>query len=241
MRHGFIKTAAGTPKIQVADCVYNAGEILKLIRQMETEAQRSCISGTCITGYTCQDLFWQTLLLDSAKEQLVWLAGETSQVDALIIVGLPWEYNGKLYNVAAVLNRGKILGLVPKTNLPNYAEYYEARHFTPADPETHMVTIGEENVPFGTKLLFSCPQMPGMKVAVEICEDLWVPNPPSVGHALAGANVIVNLSAGDEITGKDTYRRELVKGQSARLICGYIYATAGEGESSTDWYLADTI
>ena len=235
MRHGFIKTAAGTPKIQVADCVYNAGEILKLIRQMETEgAKIMAFPELCITGYTCQDLFWQTLLLDSAKEQLVWLAGETSQVDALIIVGLPWEYNGKLYNVAAVLNRGKILGLVPKTNLPNYAEYYEARHFTPADPETHMVTIGEENVPFGTKLLFSCPQMPGMKVAVEICEDLWVPNPPSVGHALAGANVIVNLSAGDEITGKDTYRRELVKGQSARLICGYIYATAGEGESSTD-------
>ena len=216
MRHGFIKTAAGTPKIQVADCVYNAGEILKLIRQMETEgAKIMAFPELCITGYTCQDLFWQTLLLDSAKEQLVWLAGETSQVDALIIVGLPWEYNGKLYNVAAVLNRGKILGLVPKTNLPNYAEYYEARHFTPADPETHMVTIGEENVPFGTKLLFSCPQMPGMKVAVEICEDLWVPNPPSVGHALAGANVIVNLSA-------------------ARLICGYIYATAGEGESSTD-------
>lgn len=235
MRHGFIKTAAGTPKIQVADCVYNAGEILKLIRQMETEgAKIMAFPELCITGYTCQDLFWQTLLLDSAKEQLVWLAGETSQVDALIIVGLPWEYNGKLYNVAAVLNRGKILGLVPKTNLPNYAEYYEARHFTPADPETHMVTIGEENVPFGTKLLFSCPQMPGMKVAVEICEDLWVPNPPSVGHALAGANVIVNLSAGDEITGKDTYRRELVKGESARLICGYIYATAGEGESSTD-------
>ena len=239
MRHGFIKTAAGTPKIQVADCVYNAGEILKLIRQMETEgAKIMAFPELCITGYTCQDLFWQTLLLDSAKEQLVWLAGETSQVNALIIVGLPWEYNGKLYNVAAVLNRGKILGLVPKTNLPNYAEYYEARHFTPADPETHMVTIGEENVPFGTKLLFSCPQMPGMKVAVEICEDLWVPNPPSVGHALAGANVIVNLSASDEITGKDSYRRNLVGGQSARLVCGYIYADAGEGESSTDLVFA---
>lgn len=106
MRHGFIKTAAGTPKIQVADCVYNAGEILKLIRQMETEgAKIMAFPELCITGYTCQDLFWQTLLLDSAKEQLIWLAGETSQVDALIIVGLPWEYNGKLYNVAAVLNR----------------------------------------------------------------------------------------------------------------------------------------
>ena len=136
--------------------------------------------------------------------------------------------------MAAVLNRGTILGLVPKTNLPNYAEYYEARHFTPADQDSHMVKIDGVEVPFGTKLLFSCPQMTGMKVAVEICEDLWVPNPPSVAHALAGANVIINLSAGDEITGKDTYRRELVKGQSARLICGYIYATAGEGESSTD-------
>lgn len=235
MRHGFIKTAAGTPKIQVADCVYNAGEILKLIRQMETEgAKIMAFPELCITGYTCQDLFWQTLLLDSAREQLIWLAKETSQVDALIIVGLPWEYNGKLYNVAAVLNRGTILGLVPKTNLPNYAEYYEARHFTPADQDFHMVKIDGVEVPFGTKLLFSCPQMTGMKVAVEICEDLWVPNPPSVAHALAGANVIINLSAGDEITGKDTYRRELVKGQSARLICGYIYATAGEGESSTD-------
>ena len=235
MRHGFIKTAAGTPKIQVADCVYNAGEILKLIRQMETEgAKIMAFPELCITGYTCQDLFWQTLLLDSAREQLIWLAKETSQVDALIIVGLPWEYNGKLYNVAAVLNRGTILGLVPKTNLPNYAEYYEARHFTPADQDSHMVKIDGVEVPFGTKLLFSCPQMTGMKVAVEICEDLWVPNPPSVAHALAGANVIINLSAGDEITGKDTYRRELVKGQSARLICGYIYATAGEGESTTD-------
>lgn len=235
MRHGFIKTAAGTPKIQVADCVYNAGEILKIIRQMETEGAKLMVfPELCITGYTCQDLFWQGLLLESAKEQLLWLAKETSQVDALIAVGLPWESNGKLYNVAAVLNRGKILGLVPKTNLPNYAEYYEARHFTPADPESHMEDIGGEKVPFGTKLLFSCPQMPGMKVAVEICEDLWVPNPPSVRHALAGANVILNLSAGDEITGKDTYRRDLVKGQSARLICGYIYATAGEGESSTD-------
>ena len=136
--------------------------------------------------------------------------------------------------MAAVLNRGTILGLVPKTNLPNYAEYYEARHFTPADQDSHMVKIDGVEVPFGTKLLFSCPQMTGMKVAVEICEDLWVPNPPSVAHALAGANVIINLSAGDEITGKDSYRRELVKGQSARLICGYIYATAGEGESSTD-------
>ena len=163
MRDGFIKVAAVTPDIRVADCEYNAEQICKKMKEAAALGSKIIVfPELCITGYTCQDLFWQTLLLDSAREQLIWLAKETSQVDALIIVGLPWEYNGKLYNVAAVLNRGTILGLVPKTNLPNYAEYYEARHFTPADPETHMVTIGEENVPFGTKLLFSCPHMTGM-------------------------------------------------------------------------------
>ena len=155
MRHGFIKTAAGTPKIQVADCVYNAGEILKLIRQMETEgAKIMAFPELCITGYTCQDLFWQTLLLDSAREQLIWLAKETSQVDALIIVGLPWEYNGKLYNVAAVLNRGEIIGLVPKTYLPNYGEFYEQRHFASGLGCLEYVDIEGKRVPFGTDYSF---------------------------------------------------------------------------------------
>lgn len=235
MKHGFIKVAAGTPKIQVADCIHNTEEILKLVHSMEKEGAKIMVfPELCITGYTCQDLFWQSLLLESAKQQLLWLAKQTSQVDSLIVVGLPWEYKGKLYNTAAVLQGGKILGLVPKTNLPNYAEYYEARYFAAAEEENGQVEIEGAQVPFGKKLLFTCPQMPGMKVAVEICEDLWVPNPPSVSHALAGANVILNLSAGDEVTGKDTYRKALVNGQSARLICGYIYATAGEGESSTD-------
>lgn len=235
MRNGFIKTAAGTPKIQVADCVHNTEEILRLVKEMEAAGAK--IMGfpeLCVTGYTCQDLFLQNVLLDSAKERLLWLADQTKDVDALIVVGLPFEMDGKLYNVAAVLNRGKILGMVPKSNLPNYAEYSEARQFTAADDKMHMAKLGDQEVLFGTKLLFTTPQMPGMQVAVEICEDLWVPCPPSVGHALAGANVIVNLSAGDEVVGKEGYRRNLVKGQSARLVCAYLYATAGEGESTTD-------
>lgn len=235
MKHGFIKAAAGTPRIQVADCTHNGEEILRLVEEMERQGAGIMVfPELCITGYTCGDLFWQDLLLESAREQLLRIAGETAGVDALIFVGLPLEVEGKLYNVAAALNRGNILGLIPKVNLPNYGEYYEARQFTPADEKMRTVEIGGQTVPFGTRILFSCVQMPKLTVAAEICEDLWVADPPSVSHALAGANLIVNLSAGDEITGKDTYRRNLVTGQSARLVCGYVYATAGEGESSSD-------
>ena len=235
MKNGFVKMAAGTPKIQVADCIHNTEEILRLIGEMDAEGAKIMVfPELCITGYTCSDLFWQNVLLESAKNRLLWLAEQTKDVDALIFVGLPMEVECKLYNVAAVLNHGKVIGLVPKTNLPNYAEYYEARQFTAADDKSRVVMLAGEEVPFGTKILFSCPQIPWMEVAAEICEDLWVPCPPSISHALAGANVIVNLSAGDEITGKDVYRKELVNGQSARLVCAYLYATAGEGESSTD-------
>ncbi|MCI6997799.1 MAG: NAD(+) synthase [Eubacterium sp.] len=235
MKNGFVKMAAGTPKIQVADCIHNTEEILRLIGEMDAEGAKIMVfPELCITGYTCNDLFWQNVLLESAKNRLLWLTEQTKDVDALIFVGLPMEVECKLYNVAAVLNHGKVIGLVPKTNLPNYAEYYEARQFTAADDKSRVVVLAGEEVPFGTRLLFSCPQIPWMEVAAEICEDLWVPCPPSISHALAGANVIVNLSAGDEITGKDVYRKELVNGQSARLVCAYLYATAGEGESSTD-------
>lgn len=235
MKNGFVKMAAGTPKIQVADCIHNTEEILRLIGEMDAEGAKIMVfPELCITGYTCNDLFWQNVLLESAKNRLLWLTEQTKDVDALIFVGLPMEVECKLYNVAAVLNHGKVIGLVPKTNLPNYAEYYEARQFTAADDKSRVVVLAGEEVPFGTKILFSCPQIPWMEVAAEICEDLWVPCPPSISHALAGANVIVNLSAGDEITGKDVYRKELVNGQSARLVCAYLYATAGEGESSTD-------
>ena len=235
MKHGFIKVAAMTPEIRVADCPYNTEAICGLMDEARNEhAKIMVFPELCITGYTCQDLFWQELLLAQAKEGLKRIREKSRETDALVFVGLPWEKEGKLYNVAAVLNRGELLGLVPKTCLPNYAEFYEARHFTPGNAEAEDIYWEGEWIPFGTKQLFSCPELEGLMVAVEICEDLWTPNPPSVAHALAGANVIVNLSASDEATGKNKYREALVANQSARLVCGYIYASAGEGESTQD-------
>ena len=291
MNQGFIKVAAGTPDVQVADCEFNAAEIIKMVREMEAEGAKVMVfPELCITAYTCGDLFWQENLLEEAKVQLVRIAEETADVDAIIFVGLPLEYKGKLYNVAAGLNHGEILGFVPKTYLPNYNEFYEARYFTSGEDVDGTVTIrrseyglhhdeemtdedvefgleaelealeeedsfeeleeideepdyidedeteefDEVDVPISSNILFICQEMPKLKIAAEICEDLWVPNPPSVGHAYHGANLIVNLSASDEVVGKDSYRKSLVSAQSARLLCGYIYATAGEGESTQD-------
>ena len=235
MRDGFLKAAVGTPKTAVADCRKNADEILRLIGEMEQrKAKLMVFPELCITGYTCGDLFWQKALLEAAREELLRIAAKTKQTDALIFVGLPVAYGGKLYNIAAALNHGAVLGLIPKTHLPNYGEFYEARQFAPAPEETGEVILDGKKVPFGTRLLFTCPEMEELTVAAEICEDLWVPEPPSIHHALAGATVLVNLSASDEVTGKDRYRRNLVAGQSARLVCAYLYATAGEGESTTD-------
>ena len=235
MNQGFIKVAAGTPQVTVADCKANTRAILEVIREMETQhAKLMVLPELCITGYTCQDLFLQRRLLDSAWESLLTIAEETADVDALIFVGLPMRMNGKLYNVAAALNHGNILGFVPKTHIPNYNEFYEQRHFASGADVWTDVTVGEESVPFASNLIFSCEGLPELTVGAEICEDLWVPLPPSVNLAQGGAHIIVNLSASDEMVGKDSYRRDLVKGQSARLVCGYIYATAGEGESSQD-------
>ena len=235
MKQGFVKVAAATPQIAVADCKKNVEVILESIREMEEKgAKVMVLPELCITGYTCADLFWQGRLLEEAKESLQKIAKETADVDALIFVGLPLEVYGKLYNVAAVLNRGELLGIVPKKYLPNYNEFYEARHFTPGEETAEEITLFGRQVPFGMNLLFSCEDMPHLTVAAEICEDLWAPEPPSVRHALAGATVIVNLSASDEMVGKDSYRRNLVATQSARLVCGYLYSTAGEGESSQD-------
>lgn len=235
MKQGFVKVAAATPKIAVADCKKNVEVILESIREMEEKgAKVMVLPELCITGYTCADLFWQGRLLEEAKESLQKIANETADVDALIFVGLPLEVYGKLYNVAAVLNHGELLGIVPKKYLPNYNEFYEERHFTPGEETAEEITLFGRTVPFGMNLLFSCEDMPHLTVAAEICEDLWAPEPPSVRHALAGATVIVNLSASDEMVGKDSYRRNLVATQSARLVCGYLYSTAGEGESSQD-------
>ncbi|MGI6000132.1 MAG: NAD(+) synthase [Candidatus Merdisoma sp.] len=240
MRHGFIKTAAVTPKVQVADPEANAQEIIRLAAEAAGNGAKLIVfPELCITGYTCGDLFLQELLLKRAKEELFRIIRETAQLDALIFAGLPWEKDGKLYNVAAAFQGGRLLGLVPKTCLPNYGEFYELRHFARGNKEADDVWVdlgdGEgDYIPFGTKLLFTCESLPGLAVAAEICEDVWVPDPPSIRHALAGATVIVNCSASDETTGKDGYREALISGQSARLVCGYIYANAGEGESSQD-------
>lgn len=238
MKDGFIKVSAGTPQVQVANCEYNAGEIIHMVREMEAHGAKIMVfPELCITAYTCGDLFWQETLLEEAKTQLIRIARETAEVDALIFAGLPLEYNGKLYNVAAGISRGKILGFVPKIYIPNYNEFYEARYFTSGKDVDGSVLLSEEDgyeVPITSSLLFTCADFPKLRIAAEICEDLWVPAPPSVNHAYHGANVMVNLSASDEVVGKDSYRKSLVSGQSARLLCGYIYATAGEGESTQD-------
>ncbi len=235
MRQGFVKVAALSPKIRVADPKYNGQLIIKEMREAAKEAAVVVFPELCITGYTCGDLFFQEQLLIEANEQLLLIAGQTADLNAIVFVGLPFAYRGKLYNVAAALCRGSVLGLVPKIYLPNYAEFYEARHFTGGMETPVQAELAPGVwVSMGTKQLFVCASVPGLCIAAELCEDVWAPAPPSIGHALAGANLIVNLSASDEITGKDAYRRDLIIGQSARLVCGYVYASASDGESTQD-------
>ena len=236
MRQGFVKAAAVTPKIKVADTKYNAELILDMMKESARQGAKIVVfPELCLTGYTCQDLFLQERLLQGAKDALMKLVKESASLDAIFFVGLPFEILGKLYNVAAVFSHGEVLGLVPKSYLPNYNEFYEARHFVSgAELATEVVLPDGSCVPADRDLLFVCEQMPKLRIGVELCEDLWTPNPPSISHALAGASVLVNLSASNELTGKDSYRRELVSGQSARLLAGYIYASAGEGESTQD-------
>ena len=295
MKDGFIKVSAATPDVRVVDCEYNADEIIRMVYEMEEQGAKVMVfPELCITSYSCGDLFWQETLLNEAKVQLMRIAKETEAVDGLIFVGLPLEYNGKLYNVAAGLNHGEILGLVPKIHIPNYNEFYEGRYFTSGkdvdgtvtfvreleeddeievefyeeDPDQILDEFEDEDgvefedehelefedeefeleedldfdddepleydVPISPYLMFSCEELPEIKVCAEICEDLWVANPPSISHAYQGANLIVNLSASDELAGKNIYRKNLVALQSAKLMCGYVYASAGEGESTQD-------
>ncbi len=235
MRDGFVTVATATPRVAVADCEANASQIVACIRTMEAaHAKVMVLPELCLTAYTCSDLFWQAKLLDEAEQALCRIAAETASVDALIFVGLPLRHAGKLLNAAAALSRGKVLGFVPKVNLPAYNEFYETRHFASGAGNMGCKAFNGEEVPVGADLLFTCENVPDLCVAAELCEDLWVPNPPSTRHALAGATVLCNLSASDEMVGKNSYRRSLVSSQSARLVCAYLYATAGEGESTTD-------
>ena len=235
MRHGFIKVAAATPDIRVADVDYNKGQIIKQMDEAaEAGAKIIVFPELCITGYTCSDLFLQDILLNSAKKALVEIAEHTKNLDALVFVGVPIAVGGELYNIAAALNHGNILGFTTKSFLPNYGEFYEMRQFRPGPKKAEKILFGGKEIPFGPQLLFVENQMANLIVSAEICEDVWSPVPPSIEAAREGATVIVNCSASDETIGKASYREALISGQSARLISGYIYANAGEGESTTD-------
>lgn len=235
MKYGFLKVAAATPVVKVADCTFNADQIIHLIQECNREEVKLIVfPELSITGYTCGDLFLHAALLEGAKKELARIVRSTSGLDAVVVVGLPLMKHNQLYNVAAVIQNSHILGFVPKSYIPNYSEFYEGRYFHVGNKTPETILFEGREVPFGTNLLFQCSQFPLFTVAVEICEDMWVPIPPSSYHAMAGAMIIANPSASDETTGKEVYRRDLVKNQSARLITNYIYADAGYGESTTD-------
>ena len=235
MKHGFVKVAAATPELRVADVLFNCKKIAETIAKADKEGvQLLVFPELSLCGYTCGDLFGQKVLLDGCMQALREVAGETKGRKLLVFVGVPVRLGGVLYNCAAAVCDGKVLAFVPKTHLPNYAEFYEKRNFQPYTGENAQVEFFGEKIPFGNKIIFADENEKDFTVAAELCEDLWVPNPPSAAHAHAGANIIVNLSASDETAGKAEYRRLLVRAQSAKTVSGYVYADAGDGESTTD-------
>ena len=234
MKDGFLRVACATNNVKVADCDYNSNEIIKLIFEAHEKGTSLIVfPELSITAYTCMDLFFQKSLLDSAEKSLLKIAKETSKLDIISIVGLPLKNNNCLYNCACVIQKGKILGFVPKMNIPNYSEFQELRFF---DKGCNYKTIDfyGQSVPLGSNIVFSCKNFKEFKFSIEICEDLWVSNPPSNDLCQAGANIIANLSASNELISKAKYRKDLVKMQSAKLTSCYLYADAGPGESSTD-------
>jgi NAD+ synthase (glutamine-hydrolysing) len=235
MHYGFIKAAAASPMLKVADCKYNCDNIIKTMDYAYKRGVNILVFPELnITGYTCDDLFAQKLLLDQARISLLELADKSSGIDMLSIVGFPLEVDGFLYNAAAVLCNGEILGIVPKTYIPNYNEFYEARRFSEAPKNTIYLDLEGKQIPFGTKLIFQNLQMEEFTLAVEICEDLFVPVSPSSEHAMNGAMIIANLSASNEILGKSEYRKTLVKAQSGKCFSAYIYSNSSYSESTTD-------
>jgi NAD+ synthase (glutamine-hydrolysing) len=238
LHYGFVRVAAGVPRVRVADCAHNAERVLGLMKRAEAEGVAVLVlPELSLTGYTCGDLFHQTALQHAAVQALGDLVRKSLQVYAgLTIVGVPLTADGMLYNCAAVFQQGRILGVVPKSFLPNYKEFYEARWFAPgAQARNQTLSLLGQDVLFGTDLLFDGSQsLPGLVVGVEICEDLWVPVPPSAGQALAGASLLINLSASNEVIGKAGYRRQLVVNQSGRCLAAYLYVSCGVHESTTD-------
>ncbi|MCC8074506.1 MAG: NAD(+) synthase [Clostridiales bacterium] len=235
MRDGFIKVAAATPSIRVADCAHNAAQTIALMREAAAQGvQVLAFPELGLTGYTCADLFLQPTLLKGAEQALAQVVEASRGLEMFVAVSLPLRRNNKLYSCAAAICNGELLGVVPKTHIPNYTEFYEARWFTSGRDYSGVVSLCGQEVQMGTGMVFRCEELPELCIGIELCEDLWVPTPPSNDLAAAGATIILNLSASDEIVCKDAYRRNLVTGQSGRLVCGYVYAGAGEGESSTD-------
>ena len=235
MRDGFIKVAAASPSLKVGNPSFNKERIIDLMNEADRKGVKVLVfPELSITGYTAGDLFFQSALLESATEALLEIAEASAALDVLSFVGYPLRYNGTLYNTAAAVKGGRILAFVAKRNLPNYSEFYEERWFTPSPKENLVLESEDGDILFGSRIIFSASFPSSLKIAAEICEDLWVPDPPSTHHAAAGATVLVNLSASDEIIGKSEYRRALVSGQAARTVSAYIYADASEGESTTD-------
>src|SRR5262245_9020893 len=237
LQHGFLRVATATPALRVADCPFNASAVVALLRRAESEAVRLVVfPELCLTGYTCADLFQHPTLLRAALEALAQVTRATAgDYSGLAVVGLPLLVDDQVFNVAAVLHRGRVIGVVPKSFIPNYKEFYEGRWFAAAaTARSREITLCGEAVPFGTDRLFAAADVEALTVGVEICEDLWVPIPPSSAQALAGATVLVNLSASNEVIGKAAYRRQLVVNQSGRCLAAYVYSSCGVGESTTD-------
>ena len=236
MKDGFIKIACAAPDLKVADCVYNADRIIEQIREAADKGVRIvCFPELSVTGYTCGDLFLQETLLKAAKIELVRIIKETAQLDIVSIVGIPLAVCGKLYNCAVVVNKGSALGAVAKKNIPNYSEFYEMRHFTPADDALCTdVQLDRKYSVHLESVIFTCAELPELSFGIEICEDLWVSSPPCEQLARDGAVIIFNLSASDEVIGKAEYRRILIKARSGALACAYAYADAGIDESTQD-------
>ena len=235
MKDGFVSVACGTPKLRLADCNYNAEQTFTMMRKAEKAGAKVLVLPELgLTGYSCGDLFYQDTLLRSAEEALSTVLAATRNLEVVTAVGLPLRINNKLYNCAAIIQKGTVLGVVPKTHLPNYGEFYEKRQFAAAPEENGTVTLLGKSVPFGNRLVFRCATMPDLALGFEVCEDMWAPCSPSVDLAAAGATVVGNLSASNDIIGKDSYRRQLVTMQSAKLLCGYVYSSCGEGESTSD-------